>query len=506
MELRYTAPVETTGGSVRGYYEEGDIMVFKGIPYGESTAGEGRFRAPRPYEKRDGVRDCVEFAPCCYQNKIDELSARIWTKEFIIQSRDYSEDCLNLNLWTKEGGSRMPVIVYFYGGGFVSGGSSCEIYDGVPFVKKGVIYITFNKRENVFGWLSCKELDEESENGCSGNYALMDDELALEWIRDNIEAFGGDPENVTIWGQSSGAVQVNLLSVSRKAAPLYKNVVSMGLNSFPERNTVACSTRKEADENAGKLLDEYGHSVERLREVPPETFLDHTYIKGPVNDGVYVCDSFRNEVTKGANPDKTMMMGMVGRDFTSVPMFMVLRSVISESDKKEALVQAVNAFYPGGGEKIIDEYGVDPGGSAEDKMKEIFRLCYDAMIYELLEFARVRNKTCKGKTYIYLFTHVMPGPESELFGSFHSCEVPYFTEHLSDYRGEYWTAADRDLAVKMNTLITGFAKDGVPGIDGFVPSDGTNLFLITADEQKNVVYEKETLDRWNALFGGKDNI
>ena len=468
--------------------------------------GEGRFKPSVPYAKRDGVRDCVEYSPCCYQNKLDELSARIWTREFIIHDRNYSEDCLHLNLWTREGGSNMPVIVYFYGGGFVSGGNSCEIYDGVPFVKKGVIYVVFNKRENVFGWLSCRELDADSPDGQSGNYALSDDELALTWIRDNIAAFGGDPENVTIWGQSSGAIQVNLLSVSEKVAPLYKRVVSMGLNSFSQFNTVQYSTKEAADENAQKLLDEYDHSVARLRELPPETFLNHTYIKGPVVDGVYATDYFRNEVIRGANPDVTMMMGMVGRDFVSVPMFMILREVAGSGGGRDQFIQAFDTFYPGRGAAIVDAYGVDADSQGEALMYTLGRISYEAMIYDLLECAAVRSKTCKGKTYIYLFTHVMPGPESELFGSFHSCEVPYFTEHLSPLRDGYWTDADRDLAVKMNTLITGYARDGVPDIEGFVPSDGTNLFLITAEEQKNKVYEKEVLEKWKSLFGGKDSI
>ncbi|MBR0119598.1 MAG: carboxylesterase family protein, partial [Eubacterium sp.] len=115
-----------------------------------------------------------------------------------------------------------------------------------------------------------------------------------------------------------------------------------------------------------------------------------------------------------------------------------------------------------------------------------------------------RNKTCKGKTYIYHFPHVMPGPDAAEFGSFHSCEVPYFTDHLSKLRDDYWKDEDRELAKKMNRLIAGFIKNGVPDIDGFVPSDGTNLFMIRADEQKNVTYERDVLDRWKSLFGGDD--
>ena len=152
MEKKYTTPVETTGGKIRGYYQDDGVMVFKGVPYAEPPTGERRWKPAEHYAYRPGVRDCLEFGHSAWQNPLDDYSKMIWTEEFLITNRDYSEDCLTLNLWTKEGQKNMPVILYFYGGGFVSGGSSCEIYDGTVFANNGVIYISFNHREGVFGW------------------------------------------------------------------------------------------------------------------------------------------------------------------------------------------------------------------------------------------------------------------------------------------------------------------------------------------------------------------
>ena len=495
MEKRLTAPVETTGGSIRGYYEDDEVMVFKGIPYAEAPMGENRFRPAIPYAHRDGVRDCLEFGPSCWQNSLDEVSALIWTEEFIIRNKNFTEDCLTLNVWTAEGKKGMPVVLYLYGGGFNSGGSSCDIYNGTPFVKGGVVYVTFTHREHVFGWLASKELTEESDHGMSGNYALSDIEVALNWIRDNIASFGGDPDQVTVWGQSSGGSQANLLAVSERMRPLYARTVSMGLNSFPSRNLLRWLTPEDAYALSEDFVNEFGRTPEKLREIPPEEILKHTGIKGPVIDGYYMKDTFRNEIKAGVNPDVTMMMGVDGEDHIIAPMFFLLRGAAQNEDRDE-FVKWLTAFYPDTADEIMEEYKAD----SEGLLQAATNIAKDAMVHDLLEFAFHRSRNSSAKTYIYHFTHVMPGPNADKFGSFHSCEVPYFTNFLSPLRADYWKDEDRELAEKMNRLIIGYIKDGEPDIPDFVPSDGTNIFMISAKEQKNVVIPKEQLDKWYRLF------
>ncbi|MCR5734544.1 MAG: carboxylesterase family protein [Lachnospiraceae bacterium] len=491
--MEYTKVIDTTSGQIRGFYEEEGIMCFKGVPYAEPPVGEKRWKRAEPYAHRDGVRDCTEFGPSCYQNKLDEISSRIWTTEFVIQNRNYSEDCLTLNLWTNENKKDMPVVLYFYGGGFVSGGSSCEIYNGVPYAKKGVIYVTFTHREGAFAWFANEKLSSESEESISGNYMLSDAEAALIWIRDNIEKFGGDPKNVTIWGQSSGASEVNLFQISKRMAPYFNKVISMGLNNFPIIYSLPWVTKEGAYEQGRPLYEAGDGSLEKLREMPAEEFCKHTYIKSPMVDHYYVDDLFRNEIIKGVNPDITVMMGMVAGDYLMVPLFLPLRG----AQNMDEFRNTISRFYPETCDEIIEEYHKEDAPFVQSAVA----ISTDIMYYGLLEYAGTRNKVGKGETYIYVFKHVMPGPDQEMFGAFHSSEVPYFNDHLSDHRKEWWKPEDHALAKKMNELMTGFLKEGKPAIDGFIPSDGTNMFVITADSQENTVIEPEKIERWKHLFG-----
>ena len=498
MEIRYTDIFDTTGGKIRGYYDEKGTMVFKGIPYAEAPVGDKRFRPAQKYAYREGVLDCTEFGHSCWQNEMGDHEKLIWTQEFVIRNKDYSEDCLTLNIWAPEGKKDLPVVLYCYGGGFVTGGSSCDIYNGEAFAENGVIYVTHTHRENAFGWLAAKELSEESGQMRSGNYTLSDEEMALIWIKENISLFGGDPRNVTVWGQSSGGSQVNLISVSEHLAPYFNKIVSMGMNCFPKINLLKWQTLDEAYETSKELMDRFDHSLEKLREADPKIFLEKTVIKSPVIDGYYVKDTFRHEVYAGVNPDVTMMMGLVEKDYHVSPMYFMLKAVMAQG--VDVMKMVLERFYPQRGREIFDAYNTH----GDDLQAMIDDISKDAMLFELLDYARVRNGKCSGKTYIYFFTHVMPGPNAKEFGSFHSCEVPYFTGYLSPLRDEYWKDEDRKLAVDMNDLLSGFIRDGVPGDPEFMPSDGTNLFLITGSERKNVKYSDEQLVKWRHLFGSEE--
>ncbi len=498
MELKYTDVIETTGGKIRGYYDEAGIRVFKGIPYAEAPVGERRFKPAEKYGYREGIRDCTEFGKSCWQNEMAEEQKLIWTEEFVIRNKDYSEDCLTLNIWAPEGGKDLPVVLYLYGGGFVTGGSSCDIYDGDRIAERNAIYVTLTHREGCYGWLASKELSEESPENRSGNYTLSDEEIALLWIKENIAAFGGDPGAVTIWGQSSGASQVNLLAVSEQMKPYYDKVISMGMNCFPLTNLLSWQTPDQAYETSKELLESYDNSLEKLRQEDAKVFCAHMNIKAPVIDGYYVKDTFRHEVIAGVNKEVPMLMGMVGRDFIVTPMYNLLKTLAGQG--RDVMKMVIGRFYPNAPAEVLEAY--DTHG--DDLIATIEDICTDAMLFELLEFARVRNSTCPGNTYIYFFTHVMPGPDADRFGSFHSCEVPYCTGYLSPLRKDYWKDEDRELAVTMNKLVCGFFHDGKPGIDGFEPSDGTNLFLIDAKEQKNIRYSAEQLEKWRHFFGVKD--
>ncbi|HET9013344.1 MAG TPA: carboxylesterase family protein, partial [Gemmatimonadaceae bacterium] len=184
------------------------VRVFKGIPFAAPPVGPRRWQAPEPVAAWTGVRAADRFAPGCVQNV---AGARLpWTEEFMHQGA-VDEDCLYLNVWMAASGRpRRPVFVYLYGGGFNEGSGSVAIYDGESLARKGLVVVTLNYRVGVFGFLAHPDLAAESRRAASGNYGLLDQVAALRWVQQNIAAFGGDPGNVTIAGQSAGAMSVYL--------------------------------------------------------------------------------------------------------------------------------------------------------------------------------------------------------------------------------------------------------------------------------------------------------
>lgn len=219
MNTEYTGTVSVTGGQIRGYREDG-TDIYKGIPYAAPPVGKLRWRPPHPVVSWEGIKECTAWAASPIQ--MEQMPVLMWTREFIIENTGYSEDCLYLNVWTaSDKKDKKPVIVYSHGGNLVSGVTSCEIYGGSELAKKGVVYVSVGFRVGILGLLATSKLSAESETGTSGNYMLLDQIAALKWVRENITAFGGDPDNVTISGLSAGSDNVNAISVSLLAKGLF---------------------------------------------------------------------------------------------------------------------------------------------------------------------------------------------------------------------------------------------------------------------------------------------
>ncbi len=240
--------VETSSGLVEGAPVDdgrgpaGDVLAFRGVPYAAPPAGDLRWRPPRPPASWDGVRPALESGAPCWQRITPDTS--IWSRGAL----DRSEDCLYLDLWTAaagDAGSR-PVMVWFHGGSHEVGHGSSLIFDGAALARKGVVLVSINYRLGAFGFLAHEALTAESEHGSSGNYGLLDKIAALRWVRDNAAAFGGDPERVTIFGQSAGSMSVCSLVASPLAAGLFHRAIGQSGGCFTPLEGLAPAERRGA--------------------------------------------------------------------------------------------------------------------------------------------------------------------------------------------------------------------------------------------------------------------
>ena len=211
----FADPVKTANGLIEGTTEK-DLRIFQGIPFAAPPVGELRWKAPQPVQNWNGVKHVHGFGAQCMQRRV--------FSDMVFRAAGMSEDCLYLNVWTpaKSASDRLPVLVYFYGGGFIAGDGSEPRYDGAAMARMGIVALTVNYRLGVFGFFAHPDLTKESAQRASGNQGLLDQAAALRWVQANIAAFGGDPKKVTIAGESAGSISVSALM----ASPLSKGLIA----------------------------------------------------------------------------------------------------------------------------------------------------------------------------------------------------------------------------------------------------------------------------------------
>jgi para-nitrobenzyl esterase len=401
--------VRVSGGLIKGYSSlDGAVAIYKGIPYAADTGGQNRFKAPQNVTPWDGVKDCTDWGNSAVQTPQEPFM--FWTEEFIISKKVYSEDCLNLNVWTTGTAEKKPVIMFIHGGGFTSGGSSCDVYDGEDIVRKGVVFVSVNYRVGVFGFLASSELKEENDG--YGNFAVLDLIKALEWIKDNISQFGGDPENVTIMGQSAGAGLVQALMVSPKAKGLFQHAVAESYNVIqnPFGNI-------EAHVEQG---DAYNLSPEQLRSMSSDEVFKLEWGMSPPASGTDVIPfSFTEAYRRGTANN----------------------------------VDLISGFVEGDGLLFAPETAAD-------------QLEMNMMASQLALAHTVQDSGYSTNVYLYYYNYVMPGENSQSDGAFHTSEVPYFFNHLSSSRASYWTDSDRKVGGTMSDYLVNFARTGNPNGTG----------------------------------------
>ena len=427
------------------------ITAYYGIPYAAPPVGELRWKAPQPAADWEGVRDCARASAKCPQLGV---ASPFFIREFYPCEEEMSEDCLYLNVWTpaQSTDEKLPVIFWIHGGAFMTGYGHSAHFDGEHFARQGVILVTINYRLNIFGWMVSKELDAENEKGISGNYGLLDQIAALKWVRRNIASFGGDPENITIAGQSAGAACVQALVCSPLTKGLYAKAIMQsggGPSPFPdmvfptleeaekETDITALGVKNLAEARAlsgAELLD-------RWKKTMPRPVLQ----RYPVVGGYVLTNSVAETITAGDTPEVPILIGYTAREG--------LAFARDRKNLEEIMHRAL-------GEKADGYLSLCPQDGPE------FEQYKTNMATELLQsaaqaLALTREQQQKGETYVYCLDRNLPGDDK---GPFHAADLWYvFRTLLRSWRP--WEAEDHMLAYACNTYWANFAKYGTPNGD-----------------------------------------
>lgn len=443
--------VKTEQGIVQGTIED-NLRVFKGIPFAAPPVGDLRWKAPQPAEKWEGVKMTTEFAPAAMQGG-NPPSGK-------------SEDCLYLNIWTpaKSAKENIPVMVYIYGGGF-SGGSTSESWiSGEKLAKKGVVLVTIAYRVNQFGFLALPELSAENPNHVSGNYGILDQIAALQWVKKNIAAFGGDPSKVTIFGESAGAISVSMLCASPLAKGLFSGAISQSGGSFgPTRATTYpgenMQTLAQAEKDGEAYLQKAGvTTLAELRKIEADKVPSGFGMSGgwPIVDGYVIPDDQHKLYEAGKYNDVPVLIGYnsdEGASFTWVK-------------STEDFVSAIKTRYGKFADALIEAYPLDSGNVVGKTARDLSR---DAAFgWQTWAWANLQSKTGKSKVFYYYFDQHPDYPKGSPrygYGSPHAQDVSYVFQHLDTSNPEI-TQADIDLSEAMATYWTNFAKYGHPNGNG----------------------------------------
>ena len=415
-------PVHTQSGLVQGMARDG-MVVYKGIPFAAPPLGDLRWRAPQPPAAWSGVRHADKFAPACIQVPIVRA-------ELGMEAVATNEDCLYLNVWTpaKSANDKLATMVWIYGGGFTIGGTSLSLYDGTNLAKKGVVVVSVAYRLGALGFLAHPQLSAE-QGGHSGNYGLMDQIAGLQWVKRNIAAFGGDPNRVTIFGESAGGIAVSMLAASPLAKGLFQRAISeSGGNFAPARHQgneggENMDSLATGEKNGSTFLAKLGGaSIADARKRSAEDILRNSPpgLGGaglwPIFDGYVLLGDQYRLYEAGRYNDTPVLIGTNSDE----------GSLFVPSITAAAYLGSIRSGYGEYADKILAAY---PGGSDAEALRSSRDLFRDtAFAWPTWAWARLQFKTGKGKVYVYYFSHRPPYPDAPAFkdwGAAHGGEIAY---------------------------------------------------------------------------------
>ena len=469
---RYDADtVKTAAGSVGAdQASTTGRRVFKAIPYAAPPLGVLRWQPPQPVRSWTGTRKTTGFAPACMQNQSTNFTSLLYTS-----TPSVSENCLYLNVWTAAAAEadKLPVMVLLHGGGNAQGTASNPTYDGAGLARKGVVVVVIGYRLGVLGWLAHPELSAESPNKVSGNYGLLDQIAALQWVKANIAGFGGDPGNVTLYGQSAGAEDIHSLMTSALAKGLFHKALLGSGPQFPGiRGDVRTLAQGETQGAAfGAAAKAPNLAALRALSATDVQALSNTYPAGPNIDGYVLPDQADRVFRSRQAVDIPVMVGsMADEQIAARPGNAPAGSLGPGFGETFAAFQASSLGAFGAlAEQVRSFYGVTDDASA---FAVRYRLGQDFQFgWQVYTLARAMNATTSSKAYVYFFSRVPPyyddqrnyleAADPTTAGSYHTLEQVYLYNNLDRWPRPY-TDVDRRLADIGSTYLVNFATSGDP--------------------------------------------
>lgn len=463
---------KTSCGVLEGTYESG-IKVFRGVPFAQPPVGELRWKAPQPVKSWTGVRAAKHFGPNpMQQNLFGDMN---------FGTPENSEDCLYLNIWTpsKTMDERLPVLIYFNGGGLVAGSGSEPRYAGESMARRGIISITANYREGIFGFFAHPELSKETSYKGSGNYGFLDQVAAIRWVKDNIAAFGGDPERITIVGESAGSASVSALM----ASPLCQGLFAQAMGS--SASVVAYDkvpTLKEAEEAGKAVMKAVGcASIAEMRAMPAAELLEKAGAASMQKmyniDGYFFTEQPVDTYNNGRQAHVPLLVGWNSAE-------MPIAAVLGERPMTVASVrEAVKSVFGDDTDKVLEAYGLTTDEAVAGQPG--WRLGSDMFVaFGTWKWADMHARTGQQPVYRYLYYHPRPAmrvsgkvaglaggvidakenatPQPAATGAVHSADIEYAMGTLPTNRVYDWQAADFTVSTIFQNYYLNFIKTGNP--------------------------------------------
>lgn len=458
-------PVVIDSGAVTGTFSpDRSIVVYRGIPFAAPPIGDLRWKPPQPVQPWSGKLHADQFGASCMQPL--PRSYPPYTREFMTQN-ETSEDCLTINVFApRSPGAKLPVLVWIYGGGFREGSSEIPVLDGTQLAKTGMVVVTFNYRVGVFGFLALPELTAESQHHGSGNYGLLDQVAALQWVHKNIGAFGGDPDRVAVCGQSMGSGSVHMLLTSPLATGLFQRAIAESGSgvAFPIRFPLA-----EGEKMGQAFAARHGAaSLRQLRSMSANDLMAGAEGLGytAVIDGWFLPRPPDETLALGKQNDVPLITGWTADDSR-------LRSgpqpiLTAEQFRNEARMRY--------GNMAAEFLSLYPASNDDEAARSQIESGRDRDRADMYVWTLRHARASRMPVFTYFFTRPMPDPAHPEFGAFHGGEIPYVFRNLALF-DRPWQPVDHRVSDTISTYWKDFAATGDPngaGVPAWAPTSAAN--------------------------------